>query len=342
MSVAPPTQEDRMHLTPDQTDRATGVLLASAAGDALGAGYEFGSAPLPPAGEAPRMIGGGLGDFAPGEWTDDTAQAVAIAEVAATGADLRDEAALDLVARRFADWYAANPPDVGIQTRAVLEAAGRHPSAASMRAAAAAVHARTGRSAGNGSLMRTAPVALAHFDDPAALVTAAYAVSALTHHDPLAGEAAATWCLLVRHAVLEGDLTDARAELRHLPEGARGRWQAMLDEAEAQDPPTFTSNTWAGGALQAAWSSVVHTPVPAHRPADHLPAALATAIRIGEDTDTVAAIAGALLGGRWGAAAVPDAWVRILHGWPDGAGAVRLVDLARRTVRGGDSGAVGR
>ncbi|MDR6173729.1 ADP-ribosylglycohydrolase [Nocardioides zeae] len=328
-----------MDLTSAQIDRAAGVLVASAAGDALGAGYEFDSAPLPPPGQAPRMIGGGLGGFAPGEWTDDTAQAVAIAEVAATGADLRTEAALDAIAQRFADWYAASPPDVGIQTRAVLEAAGRHPTAATMRAAADAVHARTGRSAGNGSLMRTAPVALAHLDDPAALVTAAYAVSALTHHDPLAGEAAATWCLLVRHAVLDGTLDGGREELGHLPEDARRRWRAMLDEAEAQDPRTFTSNSWAGGALQAAWSSVVRTPVPVDRPADHLQHALATAIRIGGDTDTVAAIAGALLGARWGAAAVPTAWARLLHGWPgdgpaEGPGAAGLVALARRTVRG--------
>ena len=79
-----------MRLTSAQTDRACGVLLAAACGDALGAGYEFGSAPLPPPGTPPAMIGGGLGGFEPGEWTDDTSQAYAIAEVAATGADLRE------------------------------------------------------------------------------------------------------------------------------------------------------------------------------------------------------------------------------------------------------------
>ena len=112
-----------MKLSSAQTDRACGVLLGAACGDALGAGYEFGSAPLPPAGIAPEMIGGGLGGFAPGEWTDDTAQAYAIAEVAATGADLRSEEALTAIARRFADWYAEGPPDVGIQTRAVMSTA---------------------------------------------------------------------------------------------------------------------------------------------------------------------------------------------------------------------------
>ena len=83
------------------------------------------------------MIGGGLGDFAPGEWTDDTAQAVAIAEVAATGLDLRSPEALTAIAQRFADWYADGPADVGIQTAHVLQRAGRTPTGAAMAAAAA-------------------------------------------------------------------------------------------------------------------------------------------------------------------------------------------------------------
>src|SRR5688500_8875563 len=151
-------------ITSAQTDRACGVLIASAAGDALGAGYEF---TTPAADLVPTMIGGGLGGFAPGEWTDDTAQAVAIARVAATGVDLRSEEALDAIAAGFAEWYADGPADVGIQTSAVLRRAGRDATAASMRAAARAVHEENGgRSAGNGSLMRTAPVALAYLDRP--------------------------------------------------------------------------------------------------------------------------------------------------------------------------------
>ncbi|WP_056891273.1 ADP-ribosylglycohydrolase family protein [Nocardioides sp. Root151] len=63
-----------MNLTDAQLDRAIGVLMGTATGDALGAGYKFGSAPYD---GWPAMIGGGLGNFAPGEWTDDTAQAPA-------------------------------------------------------------------------------------------------------------------------------------------------------------------------------------------------------------------------------------------------------------------------
>ncbi|WP_108720085.1 ADP-ribosylglycohydrolase family protein [Miniimonas sp. S16] len=145
-----------------QWDRAIAVVLASALGDALGAGYEFSSVPPD---LVPDMIGGGLGNFAPGEWTDDTAQAVAVARAAADH-DLRTEAGLDAVAAGFARWFADGPADVGIQTRAVLSLAGPDASAARMREAALTVHERTGRSAGNGALMRTGPVAVAYLADP--------------------------------------------------------------------------------------------------------------------------------------------------------------------------------
>ena len=61
-------------------DHVEGVLLAAAAGDALGAPYEFGPARGPELDVA--MVGGGIWER--GEWTDDTAMAIAIADVAAT------------------------------------------------------------------------------------------------------------------------------------------------------------------------------------------------------------------------------------------------------------------
>ena len=69
------------------------------------------------------MIGGGLGPFKPGEWTDDTSMAIAIAEIAATGADLRDEAAQDDIVDALALVGRRRAKDVGIQTRSVLIAA---------------------------------------------------------------------------------------------------------------------------------------------------------------------------------------------------------------------------
>lgn len=323
-------------LSSAQLDRACGVLLGTAAGDALGAGYEFAS--IEP-GLVPGMIGGGLGNFAPGEWTDDTAQAIAIAMVAADGLDLRSPEALDRIAQGFADWYAGGPADVGIQTRSVLARAGRSPRGESMAAAAKAVHDMRGRSAGNGSLMRTGPVALAYLDDPIGLVEAAMAISALTHYEDHAQEACAVWSLMVRHAVLTAEIPT----FEHVEDWSpnRAKWADILREAEQGEPGSFLNNSWAVGALQAAWSAITHTPVPTDdHDCRHLVDSLTTAVRIGGDTDTVAAIAGALLGARWGMSAVPFHWRRTLHGWPgiSGRGLEKLAFLAARKGEPGKYG----
>lgn len=316
-------------LSPGQLDRACGVLIASAGGDALGAGYEFAHVP---ADLEPAMIGGGLGGFGPGEWTDDTAQAVAIARVAARGVDLRFDEGLDGVAQGLADWFADGPADIGVQTAMVLRSAGRHPSGGAMTAVARGLHERTGRSAGNGSLMRTGPVALAYLDDPEALVEAALAVSALTHYQDVATEACALWCLMIRHTVLTGELPEFDDVAAYVPRP--DHWRRILAEAEASPPSVFVNNGWSVGALQAAWSSIVNTPPSTDgEPCLHLQRALTTAIRVGHDTDTVAAVAGAMLGARWGMSAVPGSWRRMLHGWP-GIDSRELERLAVMTAAG--------
>jgi ADP-ribosyl-[dinitrogen reductase] hydrolase len=326
-----------MRLTAAQLDRAVGVLLGTAAGDALGAAYEFG----PPRGPELEvgMVGGGGFGWEPGEWTDDTSMAIAIAEVAATGADLRDEEALDTLVCRWHEWM-ADAKDVGIQTSTVLRAAQwLGLSARTAREASAALHERTGRTAGNGSLMRTAPLALTYLDDEAALVEGARAVSELTHYDPEAGDACVLWCLAIRHAVLTGVL-DVRIGLEHIDADRRDLWATRLDVAEASQPSDFKNNGWVVEALQGAWSAIATTPVPQDDPAkgvfraDHLRLALDAAVRGGRDTDTVAAIAGGLLGAAYGASAVPVEWRRILHGWP-GMRTRDLVDLASAISRKG-------
>ncbi|MBM0224218.1 ADP-ribosylglycohydrolase family protein [Micromonospora sp. ATA51] len=88
-----------MPLNAIQSDRVAGVLLAAACGDALGVPYEF--QPQLAAGEQPEMRGGGLGPYAPGEYSDDTQMAMCIAEVSATGADLRSSDSLDRIAGKF-------------------------------------------------------------------------------------------------------------------------------------------------------------------------------------------------------------------------------------------------
>lgn len=339
------TRAPQPHLSPRGTDRAAGVLLGAAAGDALGVPYEF-QARLTGE-EQPRMIGGGLGPYEPGEYSDDTQMQVCIAEVAATGADLRSPEALDAVAANFQRWLREGASDVGNQTRAVLHAAGRTSGAAgaAMREAARSFTAARANSAGNGSLMRTGIVALAHLGDAAEMAEAAVAVSGLTHPDPDCADACVLWCSGIRTAVLEGTFDGVRAGLELLPAERRALWAERLDEAEAHPPHHFSPNGWVVAALQAAWSAITHTPVPGLNPgeggfpAQHLRLALEAAVRAGDDTDTVAAIAGALLGARWGCSGIPLEWQRAVNGWPSLTG-VDLVRLAVRTALGGrDDGA---
>ncbi len=329
-----------MKLSTVRLDRAAGVLVALGCGDALGVPYEFAR---PPEGE-PEMIGGGLGPYHPGEYSDDTQMAVCIAEVAATGADLTASDSLDQIAERFLAWGSTGASDVGIQTRHVLAAAraATGPPAARMAAAARRLHGETGHTAGNGALMRTGIVGLASLGDLDQTAAAARAVAELTHTDPLAGDSCVLWSIGVAVAVADGTFDGVRRGLDYLSAERRDMWAAWLDEAEGADSKQFPNNGFTVTALQAAYAAITATAVPPDRPDSgdfpclHLQRALSEAVLSGNDTDTVAAIAGALLGARWGVSAVPARWRRIVHGWPE----LRSRDLARLgiiTARGGTS-----
>jgi ADP-ribosyl-[dinitrogen reductase] hydrolase len=306
-----------------EQDRIAGTLLGMASGDALGAGYEFENSPR---GEI-SMIGGGLGDFAPGEWTDDTSMAVCIAEVTSTG-----RVDLEAIGDRFLAWARSGPPDIGVSTRRVLGRASRGRDLPEVAADFFAANPR--KAAGNGALMRTAPVALAHLGDDDAIASAARAVAELTHADPLAGDSCVLWCIAIDRAIRQRRLDGVHDGLELLPESRRGYWADALADAERRPPRTFSSNGFTVTALQAAHAAITQTPVPDQHPAHHLQHALVEAVRIGNDTDTVAAIAGMVLGARWGASAIPFAWRRMLHGWP-GLGASDLIRLAILSARRG-------
>ncbi|MFI7668938.1 ADP-ribosylglycohydrolase family protein [Nocardia sp. NPDC049526] len=295
-----------------QLDRAAGVLLGTAAGDALGAGYEF---TWPGTQVAIEMIGGGPCRWAPGQWTDDTSMAIAIALAADKGPGID----LDEVAAGFVQWFDSDPPDIGIQTRAVLSVRPR--SARDMQVQAMSLHGKTG---GNGSLMRTAPVALAYLGEADECVRMAGAIGALTHHDQQAIEACKIWTYAIRHAVLTGTFDGVREFVDASPSAAY--WTHLLDQAETGGPQDFSNNGWVVHALQTAWWAI--TTADASAP-DHLPRALELCVRAGGDTDTTAAIAGGLLGARWGATAIPHHWRQLLHGYP-GFTAADLTALATR------------
>jgi ADP-ribosylglycohydrolase len=293
-------------------ERAAGTLLAMAAGDALGAGYEFGPALGPDVDVV--MKGGGPFHWAPGEWTDDTSMAIPVlgaAEVASRAGDsLLDH--LDEIAQAWFDW-SRSAPDVGAQTSAVLGSAVEDGvvTAARLRVGAVEHLRRTGRAGGNGSLMRTAPVALAALGNPSAIAETARAVSDLTHAEDDAGDACVLWCLAIDHGVRTGEL-DAGVGIDHLPPARADVWAARLREARDKAPVAFPQNGWVVHALQAAVAAITA----GQASDDPVRVGLETAVRAGGDTDTVACIAGQLLGAAYGASAVPREWVEPLHGWP--------------------------
>ncbi len=318
-----------MKLTTPQVHRAAGVMVAMACGDALGAPYETGP-PLPPDTPLP-MNGGGDGGWAPGEWTDDTAMAIPILRAAAEGHDLRTESVLDDIAAQWLEW-GKTAPGIGAQTRAVFAAA--EPTAASLRESAQQFHARTGRSAGNGSLMRTAPVALAYLHNPFGLVEAARALSDLTHVDPDAGDACVLWCMAIRYAVLTGE-RNVRIGLDALPRERRQLWADRIEVAENRVPADFDHNGWVVEAFQSACASFTDVRVQMdvdHSEAHLLRQSIENAVRGGRDTDTVAAITGALAGARYGVSAIPADWRTTVHGWPGlrGPDLIRLSLLASK------------
>jgi ADP-ribosylglycohydrolase len=177
--------------------------------------------------------------------------------------------------------------------------------------------------------MRTGPVALAFLDDPAGMAEAARAVSDLTHPDPLAGDACVLWCAAIRSAIVNGGAQGPAAGLDLIPEDRRLSWAGHLDKAWSRPASSFPQNGFCVTALQAAWSAVVHTPPRTGQlRCQHLADALAAVVRIGDDTDTTAAIAGALLGAGWGASAISARWLRDVHGWPG----MRAADMVRLSV----------
>ncbi|MGH3653097.1 ADP-ribosylglycohydrolase family protein [Glutamicibacter sp.] len=300
-------------------DRICGVLTGMSAGDALGAGYEF-NAPMPESAKI-SMIGGGLGDFAPGEWTDDTSMAIVIAQGLLGSNGKLDGAASDYMVREWAKW-ATNAPDVGNQTRAVLayaqqvaSAYGRaEPSTEDALAGSEQIHRRTGRSGGNGSLMRTAPVALAYLSEPpAAAFEAAAAISRLTHFDDEAAEACGLWTVAIQHAVLTGEL-EVRRGLALLEPGRAQSWEQRIRQAENHLPRDFSKNGWVVEAFQGAWSAIATAETEDGKL--RLVPVLEAAVRGGVDTDTVAAIAGSLIGAASGLKSIPEKWVDMVHGWP--------------------------
>jgi len=303
-----------------QTDRALGILPGLACGDALGAGYEF---MLPQDWEqSVSMEGGGALGWGPGEWTDDTSQAIILNTTCVNHQNIFDDSALDETAQSIVVW-AMTASDVGVQTRSVISSAMRKSLMApvswvNMHPSSIEYTQSTSRSSGNGSLMRIAGIFPAALEYGADVLKIAEKYSGMTHAHEDAVEACALWLYFIRKAVYEGSVGDLSESTEILDSSRRRIWKDRISDALTREPWEFDQNGWVVETLQAALSAVrCNQPHPFNNNENEFSRRLEHAVRAGGDTDTVAAVAGGLLGALHGLSAIPHKWTAIVHGWPD-------------------------
>ncbi len=305
----------------DVVARARGALIGLAVGDALGGPLEFLSraeARATHGGPVTEMIGGGWLHLRPGQTTDDTAMALALAR----SLDERGTYDEDDVLRRYLAWRASSPPDIGITVAAVLgaAAAGEPPRVAAERFH----HASGGKSAGNGSLMRIAPVAVRFAREPDVMAEIARRESTLLHFDPLAADACAWYCARLAGLLLDGaaESPDADAPSTR-PAPSPGGLDPRIGETVALDRVEAGARAEPLGGYVLAALGVAAAAVAS---AESFEEGLVWAINSGGDADTNGAIAGALLGARFGEQAIPERWRSVVEEADElGALAERLV-----------------
>jgi len=296
-------------------DRFRGCLVGLAVGDALGGPLEFMSAGEIVAqygGPVRDMVGGGWLHLRPGEYTDDTQMTLCIAEsIVGRGAfDMAD------IVRRFVAWYDSQPKDIGNITRLALTELKR---GTSWQEAGRVAHQRSGgRSAGNGSIMRCAPLALYRWPDCRRLIQDSVDSSRVTHWDDLACYSAAALNLIIAE-LLQGRrrsaVETAIGRLSELAPTVAQRLAGVETKSQTDLEPTgFVLDT-----LEAAMWCWRHT--------DSFEEALVTAVNLGGDADTVGAVCGALAGADFGLSGIPSRWLEALEG------ATHLAHLAQELYR---------
>lgn len=284
-------------------NRAQGCLAGLAVGDALGTTLEF----TAPGSFEPLtdMIGGGPFRLKAGQWTDDTSMALCLAEslLECGDFDLKDQA------ERYVRWWrdghhsaTGSCFDIGNTVRAALS---------SFRLdGVAAAGSSDPRSAGNGSIMRLAPVAL-RYANPLEVIYYAAESSRSTHQAPACLDACRYFGGLL-WALIHGITKEEVLAPSYHPAG--DAWEGMDPAIAAiaagsfkeKEPPEIRGTGYVVQSLEAAlWAF--------HRSSTFEEGAL-MAVNLGEDADTTGAIFGQLGGALYGLNGIPANWLEKLHG----------------------------
>lgn len=302
--------------------RFHGALLGLAIGDAVGTTVEF-KAPgtFPPVTD---MVGRGPFQLAPGQWTDDTSMALCLAEslIERQGFDARDQA------ERYQRWAQEGH----------LSSNGRCFDIGNTVAAALRRFARTGEaysgspdpmSAGNGSIMRLAPVPMAFFQRPEEAIARSAESSRTTHQAPAALDACRYFGGLIVGALQgvskEELLSDHYSPVKDL--FAREPLGEAIGAIAAgsfkhKQPPAIKGTGYVVASLEAALWAFYRS--------ESFEEGCLMAVNLGNDADTTAAIFGQLAGAHYGLDGIPAHWrervalKEMLHGFAD-----RLYDLSQ-------------
>jgi ADP-ribosyl-[dinitrogen reductase] hydrolase len=285
-------------------DRQRGTLLGLMVGDALGAAVEFASPGTFP--DVTGYRGGGPHGLAPGEWTDDSSMALALADsIAGVDWDLNDQA------RRYLAWwrkgaYSVNGRcfDIGITTRSALSRF-QHSGDASTSGDPSP------RAAGNGSIMRLAPVPIRYAtllpDKLEELIQHLIESSLTTHASPQCLSACAYFGLVLcglingldRHEVLAADWQPL-LQLRRIHTLHPEIEEVAAGSFRRKKPPAIVGSGYVVKSLEAAlWAF--------HDASDFRQSVL-RAVNLGHDADTTGAVCGQLAGACWGESAIPQEW----------------------------------
>lgn len=266
--------------------RAKGCLLGQLAGDALGSLVEFRS-PGEIAREFPQgvreMTGGGPFETIPGQPTDDSEMALALARYLVKEKNYSAYAAFSL----YQEWLATHPFDCGNTIRSALNGMPNPESQA------------------NGAMMRISPVGiLAARFDPFQGIQWAFEDAALTHPHPLCGQANALFVRAIAEAVATG--LKGKGLYRKILEwgeemGVEAALGEVMQQAEKKPPNCYGQHQ---GWVLIAWQNALHE----LWQQDSLEESLVRTVGRGGDTDTNAAITGALLGASLGHEQIPLRW----------------------------------
>jgi len=275
--------------------RFQGCLVGVAVGDALG---------MPVEGWTREQIRYRFGELREmvdglrkaGSVTDDTMQTLCVAESLVE----RGHFDADDILHRLLEWYRTDPFGIGIHTQRVLSLID---AGIPWQEAVEQVEAQYApMTAGNGSLMRCAPIALRYYRDVGALLEYSHELSRLTHPNPLA-RASCAFFNAVLSRVLRGwmkadALSFAMEVMAHAP-------HELLERVQEIDRKSAEEVRVSGFVLDtlecALWAWWHH---------DNFEEALVTVVNLGGDADTNAAVTGALMGAQCGLKNIPSRWLK--------------------------------